>query len=89
MRTEPDVDKIFVLIKAKNQEAAVDRMKTEVAFFNDLFFFFFFLWCSKQDLLSFCVDHRFRAISVLEEKTWGVLSRFHANQTGSCYWEYV
>ena len=41
MRTEPDVDKIFVLMKAKSQEAAVDRMKTEVAFFNDLFFMVF------------------------------------------------
>ena len=83
MRTEPDVDKIFVLIKAKSQEAAVDRMKTEVAFFNHLFFFF----CGAQNNIyfSFCVDHRFRAISVLEAKAWGVLSRFHANQTGSCY----
>ena len=88
MQTEPDVDKIFVLIKAKSQEAAVDRMKTEVAFFNDLFFFFF---CGVQNKIyfSFCVDHRFRAISVLEAKAWGVLSIFHANQTGSCYWEYV
>ncbi|XP_034686707.1 fatty acyl-CoA reductase 2-like [Vitis riparia] len=29
LRTAPDVGKIFVLIKAKNKEAAVDRLKTE------------------------------------------------------------
>ncbi|CBI39167.3 unnamed protein product, partial [Vitis vinifera] len=30
LRTAPDVGKIFVLIKAKNKEAAMDRLKTEI-----------------------------------------------------------
>ncbi|KAL6344468.1 hypothetical protein AAG906_039724 [Vitis piasezkii] len=30
LRTAPDVGKIFVLIKAKNKEAATDRLKTEI-----------------------------------------------------------
>lgn len=30
LRTAPDVGKIFVLIKAKNKEAAMDRLKTEM-----------------------------------------------------------
>ena len=50
LRTEPNVDKIFVLIKAKSQEAAMDIMKIEVAFLNSVFFSSFW-WCSKQDLL--------------------------------------
>ena len=40
LRTEPDVGKIFVLIKVKSQEAAMDIMKIEVAFLNSVFFFF-------------------------------------------------
>lgn len=32
MRTAPDVHKIFVLIKAKNENAAADRLKNEVCF---------------------------------------------------------
>ena len=43
LRTEPDVGKIFVLIKGKSQEAVVDIMKIEVAFLNSVFFSFFFL----------------------------------------------
>ena len=38
LRTEPDVGKIFVLIKGKSQEAAVDIMKIEVAFLNSVCF---------------------------------------------------
>lgn len=30
LRTAPDVHKIFVLIKAKNKEAVVERLKNEV-----------------------------------------------------------
>ncbi|KAM1306330.1 hypothetical protein ACFX2H_008733 [Malus domestica] len=30
LRTAPDVGKIFLLIKAKNKEAAMERLKTEV-----------------------------------------------------------
>ena len=43
LRTAPDVGKIFVLIKAKNKEAATDRLKTEVAFLKiGMFSFFLF-----------------------------------------------
>lgn len=30
LRTTPDVDKIYVLIQAKSEEAAFDRVKNEV-----------------------------------------------------------
>ena len=43
LRSAPDLGKIFVLINAKSHEAAVDRLKTEVAFLNEFFFFLFFL----------------------------------------------
>lgn len=34
LRTMPDVGKIYVLIKAKNMEAAMARLKSEVCFFT-------------------------------------------------------
>ena len=35
LRTEPDVGKIYLLIKAKNQEAAMERLKNEVCFISE------------------------------------------------------
>jgi len=34
LRTTPDVGKIYVLIKAKNEEAAMDRLKSEVCTYS-------------------------------------------------------
>lgn len=40
LRTEPDVGKMYLLIKAKNKEAAMERLQNEV-------FLFFMLYLSK------------------------------------------
>lgn len=34
LREVPDVQKIFLLVRAKNEEAAMQRLKTEVSCFN-------------------------------------------------------
>lgn len=33
LRTEPDVGKMYLLIKAKNKQAAMERLQNEVFFF--------------------------------------------------------
>ena len=38
LRTVPDVGKIFLLIKAKDKKAAIDRLKIEVCNLNKLLF---------------------------------------------------
>ena len=38
LRTVPDVGKIFLLIKAKSKEAAMQRLKNEVSFVSNLMF---------------------------------------------------
>lgn len=43
LRMAPDVGKIYLLIKAKNKEAAIERLKNEVCRFHfDSFLFKFF-----------------------------------------------
>ena len=51
LRSAPDVGKIFVLINAKSHEAAVDRLKTEVAFLNDFFLFFLVVFSTRFTFL--------------------------------------
>ena len=38
LRTVPDVGKIFLLIKANDKEAAIDRLKNEVCYVQMLLF---------------------------------------------------
>ena len=48
LRTIPDVGKIFLLIKAKDKEAAIHRLKTEVCYYIKIFFLFFVVWLPSQ-----------------------------------------
>ena len=48
LRTIPDVGKIFLLIKAKDKEAAIHRLKTEVCYYIKIFLLFFVVWLPSQ-----------------------------------------
>ena len=48
LRTISDVGKIFLLIKAKDKEAAIHRLKIEVCNNIKIFFLFFVVWVHSQ-----------------------------------------
>ena len=50
LRTISDVGKIFLLIKAKDKEAAIHRLKIEVSNNIKIFFLFFVVWVHSQQM---------------------------------------
>lgn len=68
LRTEPDVGKMYLLIKAKNKEAAMERLQNEVFFIFHVIFVkvhdLTFLLSSHKNFILCFIDHRHRTFQM-------------------------